>query len=107
MGQLAKQFVKFSSGPFLANTQMNPKKHCQSITTRSGKVIGVGVGEDLKVEEEVIERKEKEGEKKESDKIEKETEKGVENKESYVNKEKEKIEQKKKIEGGRGIEGKN
>ncbi|XP_019429512.1 PREDICTED: uncharacterized protein LOC109337089 [Lupinus angustifolius] len=39
---------------FFANTQTRPKKHCKSITTRSGKVIGKGIGENLAVEEEVM-----------------------------------------------------
>ncbi|XP_019462899.1 PREDICTED: uncharacterized protein LOC109361817 [Lupinus angustifolius] len=40
---------------FSANTQPNPKEHYKPITTRSGKVIGRGIGENLAVEEKVIE----------------------------------------------------
>ncbi|XP_027368381.1 uncharacterized protein LOC113874354 [Abrus precatorius] len=41
VGQLAKQLSKQqTSGQFSANTQTNPKEHCKSITTRSGKEIG-------------------------------------------------------------------
>ncbi|XP_019414596.1 PREDICTED: uncharacterized protein LOC109326362 [Lupinus angustifolius] len=40
-----------------ANTQTDPKEHCKAITTRSGKVIGKDVGENLVVEEEVLKKK--------------------------------------------------
>ncbi|XP_019429353.1 PREDICTED: uncharacterized protein LOC109336963 [Lupinus angustifolius] len=51
---------------FSANTQTNPKEHYKAITTRSGKVIGKDVGENLAMEEEVLKGKEIEGEKSES-----------------------------------------
>ncbi|XP_019430765.1 PREDICTED: uncharacterized protein LOC109338085 [Lupinus angustifolius] len=51
---------------FLANTQTNPKEHCKAITTRSGKVIGKDVDENVAVEEVVLKEKEIEGEKHES-----------------------------------------
>jgi len=44
---------------FSANTKVNPKEHCNSITTRSGKVVGRGNGENLNVEMEVVEEKNK------------------------------------------------
>nr|KYP41458.1 hypothetical protein KK1_037185 [Cajanus cajan] len=43
VGQLAKQLVDMSEGPFSANTKTNPKEYCQAITTRSGKVVGSDV----------------------------------------------------------------
>jgi len=54
VGQLAKQLADNQGSKFLANTQTNPKEHCMSITTRNGKVIGKGIGENLVVEEEVL-----------------------------------------------------
>ncbi|XP_019455130.1 PREDICTED: uncharacterized protein LOC109356257 [Lupinus angustifolius] len=39
---------------FSANTQTNLKEHCKSITTRSGMVIGKGIGENLAIEQEVL-----------------------------------------------------
>ena len=44
VGQLAKEFVDQRSNQFSANTQPNPKEHCKSITTRSGKVLGDNIG---------------------------------------------------------------
>ena len=54
MGQLAKELVDNQGSQFSANTQTNPKEHCMSITTRSGKVIGKGTGDNLVVEDEVL-----------------------------------------------------
>ncbi|CAL0334640.1 unnamed protein product [Lupinus luteus] len=56
VGQLAKQMADQNADrqQFSANTQTNPKEHCKSITTRSGKVIGKGIGENLAVEQEVL-----------------------------------------------------
>lgn len=43
-------------GTFTANTQTNPKnEQCKAVTTRSGKVIGQGIGDNLEVEREVVE----------------------------------------------------
>ncbi|XP_027903598.1 uncharacterized protein LOC114163487 [Vigna unguiculata] len=53
VGQLAKQLSDQQAGQFSANTQTNPKEHCKSITTRSGKVVGRGIGYNLAVEEEM------------------------------------------------------
>ncbi|XP_019455104.1 PREDICTED: uncharacterized protein LOC109356228 [Lupinus angustifolius] len=56
VGQLATQMAEQNSDrhQFSANTQTNPKEHCKSITTKSGKVIGKGIGENLVVEEDVL-----------------------------------------------------
>ncbi|XP_019462960.1 PREDICTED: uncharacterized protein LOC109361886 [Lupinus angustifolius] len=56
VGQLAKQMANQNADrqKFSANTQTNPKEHCKSITTRSGKVIGKSIGENLAVEQEVL-----------------------------------------------------
>ncbi|XP_020235537.1 uncharacterized protein LOC109815279 [Cajanus cajan] len=43
IGQLAKQLAEQQNNNFSANTQVNPKEHCQSITTRRGTVIGKGI----------------------------------------------------------------
>ncbi|XP_027941135.1 uncharacterized protein LOC114194932 [Vigna unguiculata] len=53
VGQLAKQLSDQQTGQFPANRQTNPKEHCKSITTRSGKVVGRGIGDNLGVEEEM------------------------------------------------------
>lgn len=45
VGQLAKELAEQHFGHFSTNTQTNPKKHYMSITTRSGKEIGKGIGE--------------------------------------------------------------
>ncbi|KAF1886092.1 hypothetical protein Lal_00021374 [Lupinus albus] len=65
VGQLAKYIAEQHSDrqQFPANTQTNPKEHCNVITTRSGKVISQDVGVNLAVEEEVLRDKEIEGEK--------------------------------------------
>jgi len=51
VGQLAKQLANNQGSQFSANTQTNPKEHCKCITTRSGKVIEKGIGDNLVVEE--------------------------------------------------------
>jgi len=38
VGQLAKKLEEKSKNNFMANTEVNPKEHCQAILTRSGKV---------------------------------------------------------------------
>jgi len=43
IGQLAKQMVGQQEGQFSANTKINPKEQCQSITTRKGTIIGEGI----------------------------------------------------------------
>ncbi|CAJ2640904.1 unnamed protein product [Trifolium pratense] len=74
IGQIAREMAnnKNQGGSFAANTEPNPKEQCKSVTTRSGKEVGKGIGDNLNTEEEVLTRKEKEG-----DLIE-ESEKGVE-----------------------------
>jgi hypothetical protein len=51
---------KNQGGSFAANTEPNPKEQCKSITTRSGKEIGKGIGDNLRTEEEILKRKEDE-----------------------------------------------
>jgi hypothetical protein len=51
---------KNQGGSFAANTEPNPKEQCKSITTRSGKEIGKGIGDNLRKEEEFFKRKEDE-----------------------------------------------
>ncbi|CAJ2671279.1 unnamed protein product, partial [Trifolium pratense] len=69
IGQIAKEMAnnKNQGGSFAANTEPNPKEQCKSITTRSGKEVGKGIGDNLRKEEEVMRRvdEEEEGEKKE------------------------------------------
>jgi hypothetical protein len=70
IGQIAKQVANKNdqggSSSFNANTTTNPKEHCKSITTRSGKEIGKGIGDNLQTEKAVVEAREKqEGDKKE------------------------------------------
>jgi len=66
VNQLAKQLANQQGSQFLANTQTNLKEHCKSITTRSGKVVGEGIGDNLSVEEiGVDEEKNESGEEKE------------------------------------------
>jgi hypothetical protein len=82
MGQMAQQMANQQGGTFTANTQANPKnEQCKAVTTRSGKVIGQGIGDNLEVEKEVVEDVEEE--------VEEGSEKEVEdvNNEEYVNKE--------------------
>ncbi|XP_019420640.1 PREDICTED: uncharacterized protein LOC109330817 [Lupinus angustifolius] len=85
VGQLAKQMAEQNTDRqhFSGNTQTNPKEHCKSITTRSGKVIGKGIGENLVVEEEVLGETEVE----EGQKTVRETKKGdvVNNEEGVTN----------------------
>ncbi|GAU13378.1 hypothetical protein TSUD_175310 [Trifolium subterraneum] len=61
LGQIAKQVANNNNqgGSFTANTETNPKEQCKSITTRSGKEIGKGIGDNLQTEEAVVERREK------------------------------------------------
>ncbi|KAK2382248.1 hypothetical protein QL285_069796 [Trifolium repens] len=63
------QMANMQRGMFTANTQTNPKEHCKSMSTRSGKVIGKSIGDNLEIERVVVELKRKqEGEKEESEK---------------------------------------
>ncbi|CAJ2658862.1 unnamed protein product [Trifolium pratense] len=74
IGQIAREMAnnKNQGGSFAANTEPNPKEQCKSVTTRSGKEVGKGIGDNLNTEEEVLTRKEKEGD------LVEESEKGVE-----------------------------
>ena len=80
LGQLAKQLSDQQTSHFSANTQTNLKEHCKSITTRSGKIVGRGIGDNLAFEEEVLEEKESEKEKNECEGKEEQ------NKDEHVNK---------------------
>ncbi|XP_045830863.1 uncharacterized protein LOC123922161 [Trifolium pratense] len=64
IGQIAKEMAnnKNQGGSFAANTEPNPKEQCKSITTRSGKEVGKGIGDNLRKEEEVMRRADKEEE---------------------------------------------
>ena len=95
VGQLAKQLSDQQTSQFSANTQTNPKEHCKSITTRSGKVVGRGIGDNLGVEEEVLEEKERENEKNDCEGEEEQ------NKREFVNKREEKEEKNKSEEKNR------
>jgi len=59
MGQMTQQIAQATQqgGSFTANTQDNPKgkEHCKAISTRSGKVIDKGIGDDIEVERKVVE----------------------------------------------------
>jgi len=59
---MAQQLAQVSQqgGAFTTNTQLNPKEHCKAVATKSGKVIGKGVGDDIEVERKVVEEFEKE-----------------------------------------------
>jgi len=54
--QMAQQMAQATQqgGAFTANTQPIPKEHCKAITTRSGKVIGEWVGDDIEVERKIV-----------------------------------------------------
>ncbi|CAJ2645262.1 unnamed protein product [Trifolium pratense] len=94
IGQIAKEMAnnKNQGGSFAANTEPNPKEQCKSITTRSGKEVGKGIGDNLRKEEEVMRRADEE----EEGESENEAEKNK--KEELVEKEKnEKTEKNEKI----------
>jgi len=59
---LAKQISEQQGNQFSTNTQPNPKEHCKAISTRSGKVVGAGIGDNLRpaVEERIDEGEESE-----------------------------------------------
>ena len=78
VGQLAKQLAESQGGSFSANTTTNPKEHCKVVSTRSGREFGGLSSERVEKEGVVIEEcneervlegeKDKESEKKESEK---------------------------------------
>jgi len=78
MGQQARHLSQISQilanqqgGTFTANTQNNPKnEQCKAFTTRSSKVIGQGIGDNLEVKRRIVEDEE------EVDKEEKEKDEG-------------------------------
>ncbi|GAU10442.1 hypothetical protein TSUD_420640, partial [Trifolium subterraneum] len=79
IGQIARQVASNNNQPgsFAANTEPNPKEQCKSIMTRSGKEIGVGIGDNLRTERAVVDAREQEEEKTEERCGEKERNKGV------------------------------
>jgi len=60
VGQLAKQLADQQGSQFSANTQTNPREHCKSITTRTGKVVGEGISDKLNVEKSGVEEEKNE-----------------------------------------------
>src|ERR1044072_3329520 len=96
MGQMAKQMAEDQKEKFTANTEPNPREHCNAIFTRSGKVVGAEVG----VEEEKNERHEK-NENEEEEEVEKDEKK---NKREYVNSERNKKTEKNYEEGEKNNE---
>ncbi|GAU37514.1 hypothetical protein TSUD_21190 [Trifolium subterraneum] len=79
IGQIARQVASNNNQPgsFAANTEPNPKEQCKSIMTRSGKEIGVGIGDNLRTERAVVDAREQEEEKTEERCGEKERNKEV------------------------------
>ncbi|GAU48951.1 hypothetical protein TSUD_285400 [Trifolium subterraneum] len=79
IGQIARQVASNNNQPgsFAANTEPNPKEQCKSITTRSGKEIGVGIGDNLRTERAVVDAREQKEEKAEERCEAKERNKGV------------------------------
>ncbi|XP_019435443.1 PREDICTED: uncharacterized protein LOC109341924, partial [Lupinus angustifolius] len=65
VGQLAKQLANSHKGAFSANTEPNPKEQCKAITTRSGKMIGKGIGENLSEKNVIVVEEKIESEKEE------------------------------------------
>ena len=59
VGQLTKQLSEHGSGSFSATTQVNPKEHCNLITTRWGTVIGLKDNDEKKNKEGVEKENEK------------------------------------------------
>jgi hypothetical protein len=93
--QIAKQVANNNNqgGSFSANTETNPKEQCKSITTRSGKEIGKGIGDNLRTEESVVEAREEQEERmeeSEKDAGEKNNEEELVEKEKYQKNEKNK-----------------
>ena len=57
MGQLAKKLADQNArSSFLENTQANPKEHCKTILTTSGRVVRSEVVDKAEIEEVVIEK---------------------------------------------------
>ena len=59
VGQLAKQLSEHGSGSFSTTTQVNPKEHCNLITTRWGTVVGLKDNGEKKNEEVETKKKKK------------------------------------------------
>ena len=59
---MAKQISEQQGNQFSANTQSNPKEHCKAISTRSGKVVGAGIGDNLRPVKVAVEERIDEGE---------------------------------------------
>ncbi|XP_020208323.1 uncharacterized protein LOC109793275 [Cajanus cajan] len=70
IGQLAKQLADQQSNNFSANTQVNPKGHYQSITTRRGTMIGNGICDNLRENKDGVDEDKSEVELEDSEKNE-------------------------------------
>ena len=51
VGKLTKQLFEHGSGSFSATTQVNPKEHCNLITTRWGTMVGLKNNDEKKNKE--------------------------------------------------------
>jgi len=70
LSQISQILANQQGGNFTANTQNNPKnEQCKAVTTRSDKVIGQGIGDNMEVERQIVEDEE-EGDKEENEKDE-------------------------------------
>ena len=59
LSQISQILANQQGGNFTANTQNNPKnEQCKAVTTRSGKVIGQGISDNLEVERRIVEDEE-------------------------------------------------
>jgi hypothetical protein len=70
LSQISQQLANQQGGAFTANTQNNPKnEQCKAVTTRSGKVIGQGIGDNLEVERRVVENEHDKGSENEGERV--------------------------------------
>jgi uncharacterized coiled-coil protein SlyX len=70
LSQISQQLANQQGRAFTANTQNNLKnEQCKAITTRSGKVIGQGIDDNLEAERRVVEKEDDEGKEKEEDEV--------------------------------------
>ena len=59
LSQISQILANQQEGTFTTNTQNNPKnEQCKAVTTRSGKVIRQGIGDNLEVERQIVEDEE-------------------------------------------------
>jgi len=113
LSQISQILANQQGGTFTANTQNNPNnEQCKAVTTRSGKVIRQGLGDNLELERQIVEYEE-EVDKEENEKDEEDVhsdeedvnnrgieEKNQKNKEVLVEKE---VEKNKKKEAGKNV----